>query len=123
MHRMTWLTNPADLAHDAPVVVLVTWPADRDAEPFVRTLVEERLVACANVLPAVRSIYLWKSVVQDDAEQQVVLKTTAGRVGALHARVLALHPYDVPEFIVLPVVAASEAYGHWLRESVAMSGS
>jgi periplasmic divalent cation tolerance protein len=118
MTSLTWLADPTGLAPDQPVVVLTTWPDQVDPVAFVRALVEERLIACGNVLPAMRSIYRWEGAVHDDAEQQLILKTTTAQVPSLLARTSELHPYDVPEFLVIPVVAASTAYLGWLREAV-----
>lgn len=101
------------------VVVLVTWPADRDVAPLARALVDERLAACVNVLPAIRSFYRWEGAVHDEAEQQLVIKTLASAVPRLQARVQDLHPYDVPEFLVVPVAAGSAAYLEWLAANVA----
>lgn len=118
MTSLTWLTDAAGLAADQPVVVLTTWPDQADAVAFVRALVEDRLIACGNVLPAMRSIYRWDLAMHDDAERQLILKTTAGQVPALLERAGARHPYDVPEFLVIPVGAASTAYLGWLRDAV-----
>lgn len=98
-----------------PVLVLVTWPADRAADTLARTLVEERLAACVNVLADMRSVYRWEGVVHEDAERQLLIKTTADRLEALEARVAALHPYEVPEFLVLPVGGGSDKYLDWLH--------
>jgi periplasmic divalent cation tolerance protein len=111
--------SPLSLEEHRAVLVLTTWPADRDPAPLARTLVDERLAACVNVLPAMRSYYRWQGSLQADAEHQVLLKTTADRVDALRARLHALHPYDVPEFLVLPVRGGSKAYLDWLAGSVA----
>lgn len=113
-------TAPSSLSPQArrAVLVLTTWPADRDPAPLARTLVGERLAACVNVLPAMRSYYRWQGSLQEDAEHQVLLKTTVDRVDGLRARLHALHPYDVPEFLVLPVYDGSKAYLDWLVESV-----
>lgn len=100
------------------VVVMVTFPADGDAESFARTLVDERLAACVNVLPAMRSVYRWKGEIETASERQLLIKTKAANVAALEERVTALHPYDVPEFLVLPIEAGSAAYLAWLQESV-----
>ena len=100
------------------VLVLTTLGADADATDLVRTLVDERLAACANVLPVMTSLYRWKGAVEQDREQQIVLKTTAERLDRLHARLKELHPYDLPEFIVLPTSSGSAAYLAWERESV-----
>jgi periplasmic divalent cation tolerance protein len=104
-------------AESDAALVLTTLGADADAAALARTLVEERLAACVNVLPAMTSIYRWKGSVEQEREQQLLIKTTAGRIEALAARLRELHPYEVPEFIVLDA-AASAAYGAWVRESV-----
>jgi periplasmic divalent cation tolerance protein len=96
------------------VVVLVTAPGVDDAARIARTLVEERLAACGNVVPGLRSIYRWQGAVQEDAEALLVLKTTRDRFEALRARVVALHPYEVPEVIALPVEAGSATYLAWI---------
>ena len=105
---------------DAPgiVLVLTTLGADADAAALARTLVEERLAACVNVLPPMTSVYRWKGQVEQDREQQVILKTTADRVAALEARLAALHPYELPEFLVIPAAGGSEAYLAWIGEAV-----
>jgi periplasmic divalent cation tolerance protein len=96
------------------IVVLVTTPTPERAAEIARALVEERLAACGNVLPAIRSIYRWEGRVQDDQEALLVLKSTRDRFEALRDRVLALHPYQVPEVIALPVEAGSAAYLAWI---------
>jgi periplasmic divalent cation tolerance protein len=98
------------------LVVLVTTPTPERAAEIARALVEERLAACGNVVPAIRSIYRWEGKVQDDGEALLVLKTTRARFEALRDRVLALHPYQVPEVIALPVEAGSAAYLAWIAE-------
>ena len=95
-------------------VVLVTAPDAATAEALARRLVEERLAACANLVPAVRSIYRWEGEVQDDAEFLLILKTRKARVTALAARVQALHPYDLPEVIALTASGGSAAYLDWV---------
>jgi periplasmic divalent cation tolerance protein len=103
---------------DQLVIVLTTLPATHDAAAFARALVDERLAACVNLLPPMVSCYRWEGRVHEDAERQLVIKTTRGRVGSLQHRVAALHPYEVPEFLVLPIVEATKAYGGWVRQSV-----
>ena len=95
------------------VVVLTTLGADADALGLGRTLVTERLAACVGVAPRVTSIYRWEGAVQTEAEQQLVVKTSRGRLAALEARLRELHPYEVPEFIVL-AASASAAYARWI---------
>jgi periplasmic divalent cation tolerance protein len=98
------------------LVLLTTMPDGESAAGLARALVNERLAACVNLLPPMRSIYRWQGAVQEDTEQQVIIKTTRARVGALRDRLHALHPYQVPEFIVLSIADASEAYGAWLKD-------
>ncbi len=100
---------------DALVVLVTTPSADRAAE-IARALVDERLAACGNVVPGLRSIYRWEGKVQDEEEALLVLKTTRARFEALRDRVLALHPYEVPEVIALPVEAGSARYLAWLSD-------
>ena len=103
---------------DTPhVLVLTTLPADADAAAFARTLVSERLAACVNLFAPMESVYRWEGDVQRDAERQLIMKTARARVDALWQRVRELHPYDVPEFVVLPIVDGSDAYLRWLGES------
>ncbi len=102
------------------VLVLVTYPVDRDPLAFARTLVDEHLVACVNVLPPMQSVYQWDGNVEQADEHQLVMKTTGERVEALKARLANLHPYDVPEILVLTIADGGDAYLKWLRESVQM---
>jgi uncharacterized protein involved in tolerance to divalent cations len=101
------------------VLVWTTIGNTADARGMASILVNERLAACVNVLPEMESTYRWKGQVETDRERQLLIKTTAARVPALRARVQELHDYDVPEFIVLPVVGGSEPYLNWIRESTA----
>ena len=93
--------------------MLTTLGADADAAALARTLVDERLAACVNVLPAMLSVYRWKGAVESDREQQLVIKTAASRVAALEARVRELHPYELPDFLVLSASGA-KAYLDWI---------
>jgi len=102
----------------AVVLVLTTLGADADAAAFARSLVDERLAACVNILPAVTSVYRWQGTVEQDREQLLVVKTTTDRLAALEARVRQLHPYDLPEFLVIPASGGSAAYLAWVSESV-----
>jgi periplasmic divalent cation tolerance protein len=97
-------------------LVLTTLGADADAVALARTLVGEQLAACVNVMPAMTSIYSWKGKVEQEREQQLLIKTTAEKVAALQARLGELHPYELPEFVVLDA-HASQAYGSWVAES------
>ena len=99
-------------------IVLTTLGADADAAALARTLVEERLAACVNVLPPMTSIYRWHGRVEQDREQQIVIKTATDRLAALEARLRQLHPYELPEFLVLTPSTGSEAYLAWVGDSV-----
>ena len=100
-------------------VVLVTAPDPEQGAALARRLVEERLAACVNVVPGVRSIYRWEGEVQEDSEVLLVIKTREDRSEALAARVKEIHPYDLPEVVVLPVVGGSEGYLDWVRQESA----
>ena len=91
------------------LVVLVTAPSAEQAAALARAL-----AACGNVVPGLRSIYRWEGEVQDEPEALLVLKTSRDRFEALREKVLALHPYEVPEVIALPVEAGSAPYLAWI---------
>lgn len=101
------------------LLVLCTVPDDDTATNIARTLLEEQLVACVNVLPAVRSLYRWQGKIMDERELLLLMKTEADRYGALEARVRALHPYEVCEVIALEIDAGSAPYLAWLRSETA----
>jgi periplasmic divalent cation tolerance protein len=102
----------------AVVTVLTTAPDAQVAETLGRTLVEERLAACASVIPGVRSIYWWEGEVQVAGEAMVLLKTTVEHADSLTARMVELHPYDVPEVLTLPVTGGHEPYLSWVGAEV-----
>jgi periplasmic divalent cation tolerance protein len=101
------------------LVVLCSVGKADQAEAIARALVEERLAACVNVVPAVVSIYRWKGAVERDEERLLVIKTRAERFEALRRAIVARHPYEVPEIVALPLVGGHAAYLAWLDESVA----
>lgn len=105
------------------VVVYVTAPDLDVATRLGRALVEEELAACCNLVPGVRSIYRWQGAVQEDGEVLLVIKTRAARLEALTARVVALHPYDLPEVIALPVAAGHLPYLAWVRAGAGGEGA
>ena len=107
---------PADV-----VIVLTTLSAAADAGALANTLLGERLAACVNVLAPMTSFYRWKGNVERDEERQVIIKTTRAVLDRLEARVLALHPYDTPEFLVLAVDGGGDAYLRWVAESTTAS--
>ena len=100
------------------VLVLTTLPPDaRDSAEFARLLVEERLAACVNILPPMESVYRWEGRVERESERQILIKTTRERLADLWERVRELHPYEVPEFVVVPILDGNEAYLRWIGES------
>jgi periplasmic divalent cation tolerance protein len=103
---------------DAVRAVLVTAPDAEVAEHLARTLVDERLAACVNLIPGIRSFYRWEGRVQVDDEVLLVIKTRGDRCEALTERVRSLHPYDLPEVLALPAAGGSVPYLEWVqRES------
>jgi periplasmic divalent cation tolerance protein len=110
-----------EMATDVRTVLLTAPDADV-AERVGRALVEERLAACANIVPGVVSVFRWDGRVQREAEVLVIVKTTDERVEDLRARVVELHPYQVPEILVLPVLAGHAPYLEWVRGEVAARG-
>ncbi len=101
-----------------PLLVLTTVGADFDARALAHALVELRLAACVNIVAGVHSVYRWEGRVASDDEQLLLIKTTDARVDALREELFRRHPYDVPEFVVLPIESISDAYGAWLLASV-----
>ena len=102
------------------VLVLTTLPAGFDAAALARALVEERHAACVSVLPPQRSTYRWQGGIQEEMEQQVVIKTTADRVEPLQRALQSRHPYELPEFLVVSATAGAD-YLKWVQESLAES--
>lgn len=97
------------------LVVLVTVPSREDGERIAEALVGESLAACVNVVGPIRSIYRWQGALQREDEHLLLIKTTRPRYAALEARVLALHTYETPEVIALPVERGAAGYVEWLR--------
>lgn len=109
----------SELRSDA-LVVLVSGPDRAALETIAVRLVEERLAACVNLIPAVTSVYRWEGDVRRDEEALALVKTTRPALDALRARIHELHPYDVPEVLALPVEAGGTAYLAWIDECVAV---
>jgi periplasmic divalent cation tolerance protein len=104
------------------VLVLTTVPAGFDAPALAQELVRGRLAACVSIFPAVQSIYAWKGGIEDDREQQLVIKTTGSRIEAVWATLKARHPYDVPEFMVVSVAGGNQEYLDWIERSTGGDG-
>jgi periplasmic divalent cation tolerance protein len=99
------------------VVVLTTLPEAGDHLDLARALVEERLAACVSVCGGMDSTYRWQGSVESARERHLIIKTTRQRILDLESRLRALHPYEVPEFLVLQVSSGGDAYLRWLRQS------
>jgi periplasmic divalent cation tolerance protein len=97
------------------VLVLTTVPVGDRGEAIASALVDERLAACVNMLAPMTSFYRWHGAVERDVECQLIIKTTRDRVAAIQARLVELHFYDLPEFVVLPVTDGGTAYLNWVR--------
>ena len=105
------------MAFKQSILVLTTFPADGDAEKFATTLVDERLAACVNILPPMQSIYRWQGKVERASERQLLIKTSLGRFRALQKRVKELHPYEVPEFLMVMIDTTAADYLTWVVEN------
>jgi periplasmic divalent cation tolerance protein len=104
------------------VMVLVTAPDMKIGRKLARAALKGRLIACANLVPKIESHYRWKGKIESAGEVLLVLKTTQARLNALERLVIAEHPYDTPEFIVLPITAGSRRYLKWIADSVISTG-
>ena len=98
-------------------VVLITAPSLREARTIGRRLVEEKLAACANIIPQVASVFFWQGKTRRERESLMVLKTQQACFDRLVKRVKSLHTYSVPEIIALPIVRGSKDYLRWIRQS------
>jgi periplasmic divalent cation tolerance protein len=104
----------ADGSTRETVMVFCTCPDEATARRIAEALVSERLAACVNRLPGIRSTYRWEGRVQDEPEVLLLIKTGADRYPDLELRLKALHPYEVPEIIAVPVAAGSASYLAWI---------
>jgi periplasmic divalent cation tolerance protein len=100
------------------LIVLVTVPGRADGERIAEAVVGEQLAACVNILGPIRSIYRWQGKICRDDEHLLVIKTTRVRYPDLETRIKALHTYEVPEVIALPIERGSAEYLNWLREAL-----
>lgn len=103
------------MTEQTTLLVLVTAPDAERGAALGRTLVEERLAACVNILPGLRSIYHWQGAVEEESEVLLLIKTSSDLLPQLTERVKELHPYEVPEVLALPIAGGSSDYLHWLH--------
>ncbi len=96
------------------LIILTNVPDEPTAHAIARMLVERRLAACVNILPAVRSVYQWQGALEDTSEVAMLIKSTQARYTELEAAIRAIHPYDLPEIVALPIVAGLPNYLDWI---------
>jgi periplasmic divalent cation tolerance protein len=109
------------LAHTDAVVILTTLANTEDAVKLIKTLLDRRLVACGTVLPGARSLYRWEDKLADEEEVMVMLKTRSGAVHGLERAFKELHPYKVPELLVVPVTGGLERYLGWINSETSLT--
>jgi periplasmic divalent cation tolerance protein len=107
---------------DQVILAFTTCPDEATAQTLAAALVQERLAACVNRIAGLRSTYFWDARLQDDSEILLIMKTTTGRLGELQARLTALHPYELPELLAIPVAGGNERYLDWVRMGVRSNG-
>ncbi len=98
-------------------IVLVAAPNLKTARALARAALSARLIACANLVPKIESHYRWRGKIESGAEVLLVLKTQKSKLGTLERLILARHPYDTPEFLVLPLSAGNKKYLDWLKSN------
>ncbi len=115
------LNRNVDMIHDA-IVVLITVPSKQVGERIAETLLEQKLAACVNIIPGISSIYSWKESISRDEEVLLIVKSRAELFeDRLLPAVRAIHPYEVPEIISLPVVMGFPGYLDWIQEATVNS--
>lgn len=100
------------------MIAYITCSSEDEALRIGRALVEERLAACVNLIPGMRSLYRWQGAIEEAREVVLLAKTTSRCAKALTARVMALHSYACPCVVLLPISGGNDAYLAWLRENV-----
>ncbi len=109
------------MPHTDAVVVLTTLASTDDAVKLIKALLERRLVACGTVTPGARSLYRWEDKLADEQEVMVMLKTRSGAVHGLERAFKELHPYKVPELLVVPVSGGLERYLGWINSETSLT--
>ncbi|MEA3411231.1 MAG: divalent-cation tolerance protein CutA [Pseudomonadota bacterium] len=100
---------------DQRLLVFSTWPQMDSAREAARELVETRLAACVNILPRATSLYVWDGVIQEDQEHLMIVKTMRHRYAELEHRILARHPYELPEIVAFPITEGLPGYLAWVE--------
>lgn len=102
-----------------PVVILSTAPSREEAKRIARSLVEEKLAACVQIVPGMESVYVWKDKLCEEPEWLLIVKSRSALLSRISERIRSLHRYEVPEIVSLPIVGGSESYLGWLESSLA----
>jgi periplasmic divalent cation tolerance protein len=110
------------MAVDGAAVILTATGSEEDAVRIGRALVTEGLAACANIVPGIRSLYVWKDALCDEKETLLLLKSRLDLFDAVRTRIRSLHPYELPEVIAFAVEEGDESYLEWIRKSTRMPG-
>lgn len=97
-----------------PYLILSTSPDRESAERIAGALVTERLAACVNIVPGIRSVYHWKGTLQSSEEHLLIIKAPSGHYATIQKRLLELHPYELPEIVAVPIAEGLPAYLSWL---------
>jgi periplasmic divalent cation tolerance protein len=100
------------------IIAMTTCPTAPIADRIAQTLVGEGFAACVNQISGIASTYIWQDQIQTDTETLLLIKTTGGQFESLKARLAALHPYELPELVAIPVCAGAENYLDWIRDTV-----
>ncbi len=103
-------------------IVFVTCPDLATASRLAHIIVQERLCACANLIPAIQSIYMWKGKMEESAEALMIIKTRESKIQELENRLRQLHPYEVFEFVAMPIVSGNTQYLSWVSETLEQDG-
>jgi periplasmic divalent cation tolerance protein len=103
-------------AQTEAILLMTNCPDQQTASELARQLLEQQLAACVNILPAMQSMYRWQGAIESASEVALLIKTTKLRYAQLEQAIKALHPYQVPEIIALPIVAGSSDYLHWIAQ-------
>src|SRR5687768_13362439 len=103
---------------DDPIVVFLTAPSGEEATRLADLLVGAHLAACVQILPEMESVYRWQGQIERQSENLLIVKTTRGKFADLEREVRALHSYETPEIVAVPIIAGSQPYLDWLGESV-----
>lgn len=99
------------------IIALTTWPDEEGAKSFAGHLLETKLAACINILPAMTSHYVWQGKLESGTEHQLVIKTRKAHQPAIEQALKERHPYELAEFLTLPIESGSKAYLHWINET------